>query len=124
MFAIILGEREAIINGTPRKYAEIYTACWQGNPALRPHIHQVTEDLNNVDITDTIEDINIVTNQTSNELQNDDSLYSMELSFSAQINSLENNLRDLDDKANITNIIEDELQNDDLLYSTELPLSA
>ncbi|CAJ0755547.1 16629_t:CDS:10 [Entrophospora sp. SA101] len=116
ILAIILGEREAIIKGTPRKYAEIYTACWQGNPDLRPHIHQVTRDLDNVDITDIVN----LTGQTINELQGDSSLNSTELSFSAQINSLENRLKDLG-KVDITDIIEGE--NDDLLYSTELPLS-
>ncbi|CAJ0841163.1 2124_t:CDS:2 [Entrophospora sp. SA101] len=75
-------EREAIIKGTPRKYAEIYTACWQENPDLRPHIDQVMQDLNNVDITNTIEDIVNLTNQSNNELQNDDLLYSTELSIS------------------------------------------
>ncbi|CAJ0745567.1 1174_t:CDS:2 [Entrophospora sp. SA101] len=116
--AIILGEREAIIKGTPRKYAEIYTgnneeACWQGNPDLRPNIYQVTEDLNNINITDVVN----LTDQTSNELQGDSLLNSTELSFSAQINSLENRLKD-SNKVDVTNIIEGELQNDDLLYST------
>ncbi|CAJ0760828.1 16910_t:CDS:2, partial [Entrophospora sp. SA101] len=75
-------EREAIIKGTPRKYAEIYTACWQKNPDLRPCIDQVVQDLDNVDITNTVEDIVNLTNQTNNELQNDDLLYSTELSIS------------------------------------------
>ncbi|CAJ0823440.1 4932_t:CDS:10 [Entrophospora sp. SA101] len=87
-------EREAIIKGTPRKYAEIYTACWQGNPDLRPYIHQVMQDLDKVDITDTIEDIVISTDQTFNELQNDDSLHTNELPLSARINSLNNHLND------------------------------
>ncbi|CAJ0632832.1 2173_t:CDS:2 [Entrophospora sp. SA101] len=82
MLIITSGEREAIIKGTPRKYAEIYTACWQENPDLRPHIDQVMQDLNNVDITNTIEDIVNLTNQSNNELQNDDLLYSTELSIS------------------------------------------
>ncbi|CAJ0767166.1 10061_t:CDS:2 [Entrophospora sp. SA101] len=94
--AIILGERETIIKGTPKKYAEIYTACWQGKPDLRPHIHEVMRDLDNVDITNTIEDIVNLTDQTNNELQ---------------IDGLNNHLK------------EDKLQND-LLYSTELLLSA
>ncbi|CAJ0642752.1 15729_t:CDS:2, partial [Entrophospora sp. SA101] len=68
-------EREAIIKGTPRKYAEIYTD-------LRPCIDQVVQDLDNVDITNTVEDIVNLTNQTNNELQNDDLLYSTELSIS------------------------------------------
>ncbi|CAJ0825012.1 15127_t:CDS:2 [Entrophospora sp. SA101] len=115
---LINGEREAIIKGTPRKYAEIYTgnneeACWQGNPDLRPNIYQVTEDLNNINITDVVN----LTDQTSNELQGDSLLNSTELSFSAQINSLENRLKD-SNKVDVTNIIEGELQNDDLLYST------
>nr|CAG8614862.1 1864_t:CDS:2 [Entrophospora candida] len=121
--AIILGEREAIIKGTPRKYAEIYTgnnekACWQGNPDLRPNIYQVTEDLNNININDVVN----LTDQTINELQGDNLLNSTELSFSAQMNSLENRLKD-SNKVDVVNIIEGELQNDDLLYSTELPLS-
>ncbi|CAH1764148.1 14288_t:CDS:2, partial [Entrophospora sp. SA101] len=78
MLIITSGEREAIIKGTPRKYAEIYTE----NPDLRPHIDQVMQDLNNVDITNTIEDIVNLTNQSNNELQNDDLLYSTELSIS------------------------------------------
>ncbi|CAJ0851354.1 4051_t:CDS:2, partial [Entrophospora sp. SA101] len=90
--AIILGEREAIIKGTPKKYAKIYTECWQGKPDLRPHIHQVMQDLCNVDITDIVED----TDQTNNELQNDDLLHSKEIPLSAQIDSLNNQLKDLD----------------------------
>ncbi|CAJ0759391.1 18725_t:CDS:2, partial [Entrophospora sp. SA101] len=106
--AIILGERETIIKGTPKKYAEIYTACWQGKPDLRPHIHEVMQDLDSVDITNTVEDI---VDQTNNELQIDGLLNSTEPSFSAQIDSLNNHLR------------EGKLKND-LLYSTEFPLSA
>nr|CAG8589828.1 1407_t:CDS:2 [Entrophospora candida] len=104
-------KREAIIKGTPRKYAEIYTACWQGRPDLRPHIHEVMQDLDSVDITNTIEDIVNLTDQTNNELQIDGLLNSTGTSFSAQIDSLNNHLK------------EDKLQND-LLYSTELLLSA
>ncbi|CAJ0758588.1 8699_t:CDS:2, partial [Entrophospora sp. SA101] len=82
--AIISDVREAIIKGTPRKYAEIYTgnnekACWQGKPDSRPHIHQVMQDLDDVDISDTIEDIVSLAYQTNNELENDDSLHSKEL---------------------------------------------
>nr|CAG8604291.1 1438_t:CDS:2 [Entrophospora candida] len=75
MLIMTSDEREAIIKGTPRKYAEIYTD-------LRPCIDQVVQDLDNVDITNTIEDIVNLTNQTNNELQNDDLLYSTELSIS------------------------------------------
>ncbi|CAJ0891659.1 3151_t:CDS:2 [Entrophospora sp. SA101] len=106
-------ECEAVIKGTPRKYAEIYTACWQGNPDLRPHIHQVMQDLDNVDITNTIEDIVNLIDQTNN----DDLLYSL----SAQIDGLNNHLKDLDN-VDITDIIEgvnptDQTNNnDDLLY--------
>ncbi|CAJ0883351.1 16575_t:CDS:2, partial [Entrophospora sp. SA101] len=82
MLIMTSDEREAIIKGTPRKYAEIYTACWQKNPDLRPCIDQVVQDLDNVDITNTVEDIVNLTNQTNNELQNDDLLYSTELSIS------------------------------------------
>ncbi|CAJ0748345.1 4230_t:CDS:1, partial [Entrophospora sp. SA101] len=44
------------------------------------------QDLDKVDITDTIEDIVISTDQTFNELQNDDSLHTNELPLSARIN--------------------------------------
>ncbi|CAJ0648518.1 9633_t:CDS:2 [Entrophospora sp. SA101] len=113
ILGIISGECEAVIKGTPRKYAEIYTACWQGNPDLRPHIHQVMQDLDNVDITNTIEDIVNLIDQTNN----DDLLYSL----SAQIDGLNNHLKDLDN-VDITDIIEgvnptDQTNNnDDLLY--------
>ncbi|CAJ0750511.1 112_t:CDS:1, partial [Entrophospora sp. SA101] len=87
--------------------------CWQGNPDLRPHIHQVMQDLDSVDITNTIEDIVNLIDQTNN----DDLLYSL----SAQIDGLNNHLKDLDN-VDITDIIEgvnptDQTNNnDDLLY--------
>ncbi|CAJ0839260.1 9301_t:CDS:10 [Entrophospora sp. SA101] len=113
MLGIISGEREAIIKGTPRKYAEIYTACWQGNPDLRPHIHQVMQDLDNVDVNNTIEDIVNLTDQTNS----DDLLYLL----SAQIYNLNNHLKDLDN-IDITDIINSTDQTNNELF-TELPLS-
>nr|CAG8582014.1 10405_t:CDS:2 [Entrophospora candida] len=70
MHGIISEKHETIIK-TPRKYAEIYI---------------VMQDLDN--ITNTIEDVDNLTDQTNNESQGDGLLNSTELSFSMQANDI------------------------------------
>ncbi|CAG8493398.1 10819_t:CDS:2 [Acaulospora morrowiae] len=96
LFNIIFGARETIVKGTPIKYAEIYKACWKENPNLRPDITQVMKDLNNVDINDTIEDIDKYYNENGGYNQfdfnltghNNNVLKSDDLSCSRDISSL------------------------------------
>ncbi|GBB84809.1 hypothetical protein RclHR1_11390003 [Rhizophagus clarus] len=51
---IIGGKRETFIKGTPSKYVDIYTACWEGNLKDRPSIQQVLRKLDEVEITKDI----------------------------------------------------------------------
>ncbi|PKK71134.1 kinase-like protein [Rhizophagus irregularis] len=48
---IIEGKREISIKGTPNKYIDIYTACWEGNLKDRPSIKQVLRNIDEVEIT-------------------------------------------------------------------------
>ncbi|RIA91681.1 kinase-like domain-containing protein [Glomus cerebriforme] len=48
--SIIGGKREIIIKGTPNKYINIYTACWDGNLSNRPNIQQVLRKLDEIEI--------------------------------------------------------------------------
>ncbi|RHZ84582.1 hypothetical protein Glove_79g82 [Diversispora epigaea] len=41
--SIVKGKREMIISGTPSKYKELYTDCWNHNRNSRPDISQVTK---------------------------------------------------------------------------------
>ncbi|CAG8668555.1 7001_t:CDS:2 [Funneliformis caledonium] len=45
---IIGGTRETNIRGTPLKYVDIYTACWNKDINCRPTISQVVKDLNDI----------------------------------------------------------------------------
>ncbi|CAB4402178.1 unnamed protein product [Rhizophagus irregularis] len=45
------GKREISIKGTPNKYIDIYTACWEGNLKDRPSIKQVLRNIDEVEIT-------------------------------------------------------------------------
>ncbi|CAG8751950.1 18329_t:CDS:2, partial [Rhizophagus irregularis] len=45
------GKREISIKGTPSKYIDIYTACWEGNLKDRPSIKQVLRNIDEVEIT-------------------------------------------------------------------------
>ncbi|CAB4485379.1 unnamed protein product [Rhizophagus irregularis] len=48
---LIKGKREISIKGTPSKYIDIYTACWEGNLKDRPSIKQVLRNIDEVEIT-------------------------------------------------------------------------
>jgi serine/threonine protein kinase len=41
------GIREKRVDGTPEPYFELYTKCWDNEPASRPNIDEVVEVLNN-----------------------------------------------------------------------------
>ncbi|KAG9300473.1 hypothetical protein G9A89_010099 [Geosiphon pyriformis] len=44
-YAIINGEREAPVDGTPYEYVRLYQRCWNSDPLIRPHIDEVIEAL-------------------------------------------------------------------------------
>ncbi|RHZ86087.1 hypothetical protein Glove_54g159 [Diversispora epigaea] len=50
---IVKEKREIVIPGTPHKYKEIYTDCWNNNGNLRPDIFQVVKNLSEIIISDT-----------------------------------------------------------------------
>ncbi|RUS32146.1 kinase-like domain-containing protein [Jimgerdemannia flammicorona] len=45
-FDIMSGVREHVVDGTPKKYAELYQACWDADPEKRPDITTVKKVLN------------------------------------------------------------------------------
>ncbi|RHZ80999.1 hypothetical protein Glove_130g149 [Diversispora epigaea] len=51
---ILKGKREMDIPGTPPKYKEMYTDCWNHNRNLRPDIFQVVKNLSEIIISDAI----------------------------------------------------------------------
>ncbi|CAI2185193.1 18020_t:CDS:2, partial [Funneliformis geosporum] len=56
VLAIIGGEREQLIDGTPIEYSNLYTRCWDDDPILRPNMREVFSTLksisnNRIDIT-------------------------------------------------------------------------
>ncbi|RHZ88307.1 hypothetical protein Glove_23g168 [Diversispora epigaea] len=51
---IVKGKREMVIPGTPPKYKEIYSDCWDHNRNSRPSISQVVKNLSEIVITDEI----------------------------------------------------------------------
>ncbi|CAJ0632594.1 7028_t:CDS:2 [Entrophospora sp. SA101] len=103
---LIQWEKHETIIKTPRKYAEIYIGNNKKNYITISydlfngqsqhtdkesqisflHIHQVMQDLDN--ITNTIEDVDNLIDQTNNEPQGDGLLNSTEPSFSMQANDI------------------------------------
>ncbi|RIA96983.1 kinase-like domain-containing protein [Glomus cerebriforme] len=43
------GQREEIIENTPIKYSNLYTACWDDNPDKRPNIYEVILSLKEIE---------------------------------------------------------------------------
>ncbi|KAF0552583.1 kinase-like protein [Gigaspora margarita] len=50
---IFEGKREAPVNGTPQKYVELYTLCWDDSPKKRPDTKKVLEILNKPLVNDS-----------------------------------------------------------------------
>ncbi|RIB24324.1 hypothetical protein C2G38_2242073 [Gigaspora rosea] len=47
-YKVIDGFRESPINGTPLKYVDIYTKCWDKNPDKRPNCFEILEELKEI----------------------------------------------------------------------------
>jgi len=43
------GQREEIVEDTPIKYSNLYTACWVDNPDERPNIYEVVLSLKEIE---------------------------------------------------------------------------
>ncbi|KAF0552577.1 kinase-like protein [Gigaspora margarita] len=50
---IFEGKRETPVNGTPQRYVELYTLCWDDSPEKRPDIKKVLEILNKPFVNDS-----------------------------------------------------------------------
>ncbi|RHZ87355.1 hypothetical protein Glove_37g96 [Diversispora epigaea] len=73
---IVKGEREMMIPGTPSKYKEIYTDCWNHNGNLRPEISQVVKNLSKI----TVSDVNVEFETSQSDFHNfTDEVISIEL---------------------------------------------
>ncbi|CAG8709547.1 4245_t:CDS:2, partial [Dentiscutata heterogama] len=49
---IIKGLRETPVNGTPRKFIDLYSNCWDNEPAIRPTCKKILDKLKNVSVSE------------------------------------------------------------------------
>ncbi|GET04737.1 kinase-like domain-containing protein [Rhizophagus clarus] len=93
------GLRETIIPDTPKKYVEIYTKCWEGEPDNRPTINQVVGWLNSLITKTDVVDLIAEDHQSPNKQElNEASLSTNNSELQGELSQIIQNFNKMDTK--------------------------